>query len=73
MMLKDALVAGLEEVHGEAVGIGDVELFDCAVFLNGRPWRRVDDAGCGVSRCHPLGKASWHLQRERPTKLCSMM
>jgi hypothetical protein len=26
-----------------------------------------------VSRCHPLGKASWHLQRERPTKLCSMM
>ncbi len=44
---EDALVAGLEEVHGEAVGIGDVELFDCAAFLNDRPWRRV---GCGVSR-----------------------
>ena len=47
---EDALVAGLEEVRGEAVGIGDVELLDCAVFLNGRPRRRVDDFGCGVSR-----------------------
>ena len=38
------------QVRGEAVGIGDVELLDCAVFLNGRPRRRVDDFGCGVSR-----------------------
>ena len=37
-----AHVAGLEEVHGEAVGVDDVELFDCAVFrvLNARRWYR---------------------------------
>ena len=46
---EGALVAGLEEVRGEAVGNGDVELLDCAVFLNARPRRRVDDFGCGVS------------------------
>ena len=53
----DALVAGLEELNGEAVAIGDVELLHCAVFLNCRPRRlncrprrRVDDFGCGVSR-----------------------
>ena len=34
---EDALVAGLEEVQCKAVGIDDVELFDCAVFLNARP------------------------------------
>ena len=46
----DALVAGLEELNGEAGAIGDVELLHCAVFLNCRPRRRVDDFGCGVSR-----------------------
>ena len=47
---EDALVAGLEEVQCKAVGIDDVELFDCAVFLNARRWYRVDDFACGVSR-----------------------
>jgi hypothetical protein len=40
-------------VQCKAVGIDsdDVELFDCAVFLNARHWYRVDDFACGVSRC----------------------
>ena len=47
---EEALVAGLEEIFGEAVGIDDVELVDCAVFLKSRRRDRVDDLGNGVSR-----------------------
>jgi hypothetical protein len=47
---EEALVAGLEEFFGEAVGIDDVELVDRAVFLNSRRRDWVDDFGNGVSR-----------------------
>jgi hypothetical protein len=50
IMKKQALVAGLEEFFGEAAGIDDVELVDCAVFLNSRRRDWVDDFGNGVSR-----------------------
>ena len=39
-----------EEFFGEAAGIDEVELVDCAVFLNSRRRDWVDDFGNGVSR-----------------------